>query len=439
MSSRWKGLACCALCFVASAAASVSAQTVSVNKTHIAADPSEVALHNLLVEAQTAIESKDYQTAAQNYQDYLAKKPDDALVHFQLGYAYTAMQRPDVAKTEYEKAISLDPKMSSAYLNLGLTLLSSDPGAAVAPLQKAVELSPDQAGPKFLLGTALERSGQVAPAVTQYEGAEKLDEKNADLHVSLGRLYLQTGRAIDAEPQFRTAIQLRPDTSVAHLGLAESLTAQKKLAAADTEYQSYLAAQPQDRTVRIEHASLLIDLGRYDDSLSELDQAASIGPEGLRALKLRSDLYFQKKRYDEAVASLQKAAALAPQDPDIPALMGHAYLEKKDYLNAVKELGAASKMSPNANDVLANLVVAQYGLGNYPAALDGLDLLSRRTSLSLSAWFIRAACYDKQGQKAPALDAYKKFLELNADQNSDMYFEAAARARILTRELQNKR
>ena len=33
------------------------------------------------------MERKDFQAAAQNYQDYLAKKPDDALVHFDLGYA----------------------------------------------------------------------------------------------------------------------------------------------------------------------------------------------------------------------------------------------------------------------------------------------------------------------------------------------------------------
>ncbi len=439
MSSRWKYFACRALCVVSLSAVGVRAQTVSVNKTHIASDPAEVALNNLLVAAQTAIDAKDYQTAAQDYQDYLAKKPDDALVHFQLGYAYTAMQKPDAAKPEYEAAISLDPKMSAAYLNLGLTLLSSNPGAAVAPLQKAVELSPDQANPKFYLGTALERSGQVALAMAQYEAADKLDDKNPDVHAALGRVYLRAGRSSDAEPQFRTALSIRRDSSAAHLGLAESLAAQKKSDAADMEYQVYLAAQPRDQAARIEYAGLLMDLGKNDDAIVQLDHAAKDGDESLRALKLRTNAYLQKKRYDDAVQSLQKASALAPSDPDIPALMGHAYLEKKDYPDAAKELSIALKMSPNANDVLEDLVVAQYSSGNYAAALDGLDLLSQRTSLSAGAWFIRAACYDKLGQKSQALDAYKKFLDLNKDQNSDMYFEAAARARTLARELPNKR
>ncbi len=438
MNSRCKYFAGCVLCLLAGATTSISAQTVSVNKTHIASDPAEVALNNLLVAAQAAINAQDYQTAARDYRDYLAKKPGDALVHFQLGYAFTAMQQQDAAKKEYEAAISLDPKMSAAYLNLGLTQLSSDPGAAIAPLKKAVELSPDQADPKFFLGTALERSGQVAPAIEQYEAAEKLDGKNADLHTALGRLYLRTNRSSDAEPQFRAALTLRQDSSMAHLGLAESLAAQKKNEAADSEYRAYLAVKPHDTAARIEHASLLAELGKDDDALSDLDLAAAGGSESLGALKLRSDLYLRKKRYGEAIQSLQKAAALAPQDPDIPALMGHAYLEQKDYPDATKELAVAFKMSPDASDVLENLVMAQYGNKNYQGSLDGLELLSRRTTLSLSAWFIRAACYDKLGQAAQALDAYKKFLDLNKDQNSDMYFEAAVRARVLTRQLQNK-
>jgi Tfp pilus assembly protein PilF len=329
--------------------------------------------------------------------------------------------------------------MSAAYLNLGLTLLSSDPVAAIAPLRKAVELSPDQANPKLILGTALERLGQVASAMAQYEAAEKLDDNNGDLHAALGRVYLRASRPADAEPQFRAALSLRPDSAAAHLGLAESLAAEKKPEAADAEYQTYLAEQPRDRSARIEYAGLLEGLGKYDDALSQLDQTAKDGNESLSTLKLRTTAYLQKKRYDDAIQSLQKAAVLAPSDPDIPALMGHAYLEKKEFPDATKELTVALKLSPAANDVLDDLVMAQYGSGNYAAALEGMDLLSQRTTLSTGAWFIRAACYDKLGQKSQALDAYKKFLDLNTDQNSDMYFESAVRTRVLTRELQNKR
>ena len=83
---------------------------------------------------------------------------------------------------------------------------------------------------------------------------------------------------------------------------------------------------------------------------------------------------------------------------------------------------------------LLNLVEAEYQAGNYAGALQALDLLAKQKDLPTPSWYIRASCYDKLGQPAQALDAYQRFLQLNTDQNSDMYFAAAARARELARE-----
>jgi tetratricopeptide (TPR) repeat protein len=416
-----------------------SAQNTSTSRKRIPQDPEAVALNNLLTQAQAAMDRKDYEAAVQAYQQFLAKKPDDATVHYDLGYAYTALQKPSDAKTEYEKAISIDPKMASAYQNLGLTLLASDPAAAVAPLQKAAELLPEDARAKFLLGSALELSGKVAPAIEQYQAAQKLGENDFDIHFAIGRALLSSNQAPAAEAEFRAALVFKTDSAAAHLGLAKTLVAVKKPEAAAAEYSEYLAAQPNDNSVRLERAAVLVDAGKYDDALAELDRiAATAGPESLRALKLRSQIAFQTKHYDAALLALQKAVALAPRDPDLAAQLGHIYLEKKDYAQAVKQLIIAFKMNPASNDVLGDLITAQYLNKNYPATLQGLDVLSQRETLPLGSWFIRATCYDKLGQQLQALDAYKKFLELNKDQNNDMYFEASARVRTLTREIKKK-
>jgi Flp pilus assembly protein TadD len=419
-----------------------SAQTVGTSKTKIKQDPAAAELNGLLAAAQDAVNKQDYATAAQNYQAYLAKKPDDAVVHYDLGYAYTALQKPADAKSEYEKAIALDPKMASAYQNLGVTLISTDPAAAIGPLQHAAELMPEDARTKWLLGIAFEATKKDPQAIEQYQAAEKLDPKDAAIRNSLGFALLRAGRASDAESTFREALALQSTGTAArdaHKGLLQALLAQKKNDEAATELGTHLESQPNDPAARLEHASLLVDAGKDDDALAELDKAASAGPESLRALKLRVLIYYHKKQYDNAVPVLIKAIALAPQDPDLPAQLGHVYLEKKDYPNAVNTLVAALTMNQQATDVLKDLVTAEYLNKNYPAALHGLDLLSQRETLPLGSWFVRATCYDKLGQAALALDAYKKFLELNKDENSDMYFEASARVRTLTRELQNKK
>jgi Flp pilus assembly protein TadD len=427
-------------------AGAASAQTVGTSRTKIPQDPAAIELNRLLTAAQDAVTKNDYASAAQDYQDYLAKKPDDAVVHYDLGYAYTALQKPAEAKSEYEKAIALDPKMAVAYQNLGVTLIPTDPAAAIDPLQHAAELMPEDARTKWLLGIALEATKKDAQAIEQYQAAVKLDAKNVEFRNSLGFALLRTGHAGEAESAFREALSLQPPgqpkgaaADQAHKGLLQALLAQKKNDEAAAEMGAYLAGHPHDASMELEHAFLLAEAGKEDDALAELDKAAGAGPESLRALKLRVLIYFHKKQYDNAVQVLTKAIALASQDPELTAQLGHAYLEKKDYANAVPVLVAALNMNQQSTDVLKDLVAAEYLNKNYAATLHGLDVLAQKETPSQGSWFVRATCYDKLGQAAPALEAYKKFLELNKDENSDMYFEATARVRTLTRELATKK
>jgi Flp pilus assembly protein TadD len=420
-------------------AASAFAQTPGPAHKHVVQDPAAVKLNQLLASAQQALNNNDFETAAQDYQEYLATKPDDAIGHFQLGYAYTGLKKNEEAKTEYEKAIELDPEMEAAYLNLGLTLLDTDAAAAIEPLQKAIELKPGEPRPKFLLGWAYERTGKLPQAVEQYQAAEKLDAQNFNIVFALARTLLTMNRPTEAEPEFRAAISLRADSAPAHLGLAQTLVAEKKVDAAEPEFALYLTAAPNDLESHIAHASVLETLGKYDEAIPELESVRAVSPNDIRVLKLLSNAYFQKKRYADAVPVLQKAATLEPKDPEVPARLGHLFLEKKDYPNAVHELMVAFEMDPNSDDVLADLVSAQYLSKNWTAALRGIEMLSERKSLPIGSIFIRATCYDRLGQKEQALESYKKFLELNKDENSDMYFEASGRARTLAREILEKK
>jgi tetratricopeptide (TPR) repeat protein len=441
MRSHWSPLATIALCLVLGGFDQLSAQSPATTRKHVA-DPDAQALNDLLNAAQAAIDRRDFGGAVRNYQDYLAKKPDDAVVHYDLGYVYSALNRPADAKSEFEHAIALDPKMAAAYLNLGLTTLDSDPAAATGYLEKAADLSPKDAHTKWILGTALEKSGNVGAAIEQYQAARSLDEADFKIRLSLGHALLAAGRASDAEIQYRAALTAHAsdsDLADAHLGLARVLIAGKKFPEASSELELYLDSQPNDAAVRRERASLLFDMEKYDDSIAELDRAAKTRPEDLGTLKLRSDIDWKQKRYGDAVAVLEKAAALAPHDADVSARLGEAFLRNKDYPNAIHWLAAAYNMNPQANDVLAYLVDAEYGGKNFPEALAALDALSKREELPLASWYVRAVCYDNLGNVVQALDAYKKFLQLNTNQNSDMYFVATERVRVLTREMQNKK
>src|SRR5271169_2172265 len=135
-------------------------------------------LNGMLDEAQRDIDQKDFAAAIEPLQKVIAEEPDIAFPHFQLAYVFTALQRVDEARAEYERVIAIDPKTSAAYLNLGLLLVDKDPAAAVVPLKKLVELLPAESRPRLLLGVAQERSQDYAGAVETLEGASKLDPRD---------------------------------------------------------------------------------------------------------------------------------------------------------------------------------------------------------------------------------------------------------------------
>jgi tetratricopeptide (TPR) repeat protein len=435
-------LAVCALCALLSPVLRSSAQSASPTHKQVISDPAAKELNDLLDAAQAALDRQDFEGAAKNYRDYLAKKPNDAIVHYDLGYIDSALKRPDDAKAEYQRATELDPKMAAAYLNLGVVLMATDPAAAIDPLEKAADLNAGDARTKWVLGTALENAKKLPDAVEQFRAARKLDDADMKIRLSLAHALLASNRDADAETEYRAALALQgtsAEMAQAHRGLEETLLAEKKSPDAAAELAVYLEAHPDDVKARVDHASMLFDLGKYDDSLAELDRAAKSGPEDLPGLKLRSDILWKQKRYADAVVALNKAAALAPRDPDVAARLGEAYLQAKDYANASHWLAAAYNANPGANDVLTYLVDAEYGSKNYSQALAALDALSKREDLPLAGWYVRASCLDNLGQMEPAIEAYQKFLQLNKDQNSDMYFVSTARVRVLIRELQNKK
>src|SRR5262249_16084803 len=143
--------------FALSAQSSEKAKSSPQGTRRIVSNP----LNELLDQACKAIDRNDFQAAIDPLKKFLAEKDDFAYAHFQLGYVYIVLKQPKEARVEYEKAISLDPKMSEAQLDLGILLLDSDPVTAVAPLSEAVDLLPTETRPRFLLGAAQERSGDL--------------------------------------------------------------------------------------------------------------------------------------------------------------------------------------------------------------------------------------------------------------------------------------
>jgi tetratricopeptide (TPR) repeat protein len=395
-------------------------------------------LNELLDEAQRDITEKNFTAAIEPLQKFIAQQPDFAYAHFQLAYVYTALQKPPEARAEYEKTIALDPKMSEAYLNLGILFLDIDPSVSIPNLRKAIELLPSQSRPRYLLGVAQERAGDYTAAADSFEGAHRLDPHDLEPVVHLAKLYLRLKRPADAETKFRSALEQRPGDAQALLGIAESLDAQQKPAAVEA-YRAFLAAQPTDSVARSRYVHLLIALQQYDAALGELDRADSAGQPDINTLRMRADILIAQKKWDDSIATLNKAIALAPNDAELHGGLGRIYMQKRDFANSAKELKTAMQLDAKNLTYLKDLGTSYYLAGNCPSTLAVLDLVAKSETPGAGPWFIRALCYDKLNQPKPALDAYQKFLDLDRGKNADQVWQAQERSKVLRKMLEHKR
>lgn len=389
-------------------------------------------LNDLLEEARRDIDKEDFQAAVLQLQKFLAEKDDFAYAHFQLGYAYTALQKTEEARVEYERAMQLDPKMAEAALNLGILLSNSEPSKAIAPLQKAVELLATQSRPRTLLALAYEKTGDTKRAEESYEAALALDPRDTETSLHLAQLYLGGNRAADAEVKFRTVLAADPKSQAAMIGLAESLEAEKKPEAADA-YRNILAERPDDAAARAHLIHLLVANEQYDDALAEMARAEKGGAPSVESLKLRADILIGQKKWNDAIAVLKQAVTLAPNDAQLHGGLGRTYLQVRDFPNAANELKAALRLEPKNVTFWKDLTSVSYLAGDYATTLSLLDHLAQMEQPTAAEWFVRALCYDKLQQTKAALEAYQKFLDADQNRNPDQVWQAQQRISVLKR------
>ncbi len=417
------------------------AQSPSKPKPAVQSKSQRVAnpLNDLLEEARRDIDKSNFEAAIAPLQKVIADQPEFAYAHFQLAYVYTALKRTDEARAEYARTLAIDPKMSEAYLNLGMLLLDKEEdAAAVAPLRKAVELLPAQSRPRYLLAVALDRSGNHAGAAESFEALIHLDPNDITALDYLGWAALREGQSGEAEVRFRRALEVQPQGSEALKGLAHSLDAQKKPEAAGA-YRDYLELMPNDSESRARLIHLLVELQQNDAALAELDRLDAGKRPTLESLKLRADVQIAGKKWDDSITTVQQALVLAPNDAQLHGGLGRILLQKRNFAAAEKELRIALRLDGKNLTYWKDLSSTFFLEGNYPAALATLDEIAKVEQPGAGVWFIRAICYDKLNQPKPALEAYQKFLELDQDKNPDQVWQAKERSKVLQRMLERKR
>lgn len=157
-------------------------------------------------------------------------------------------------------------------------------------IRSVLELAPDHAEAHYMLGLALQQSGDKTSGLAHLEHACKLEPDCADFLVHLARALAQSRRSREALETANRAAALAPERSQTFeaLGSVYGLCNAHERALAAFRHAVELA--PKDAGVRFNYAVSLSFSGQAEAAEHEIDRCLEIFPHHWRALEVRSRL-----------------------------------------------------------------------------------------------------------------------------------------------------
>jgi len=329
----------------------------------------------------TSARNSVYATEESLWRDTVAKRPDNARAHNNLGRVLQRDGRFDEAADHYAKAASLDPQNAQAHFNLGLVRFrQGDPEAAIPSFDRAVELlphfglahlnrglasralgRPEQSlaslsesvkhppvTPEafFHLGVALSERGRDAEAVEYYRQAVAAHPAYLHALVNGGSALLRLTEVNEAAAWLERALALDPTSADIHFNLGLVETARGRTTVALERYQEAVRLDPTHASARLNFGIALGQSGDVAGALRELTEAARLRPDSPETLSNLGTALLEAGRSDDALAVYEATLRLAPSDPQAHYNAGYALLVSNRWIDARRHFEQALRIDP---------------------------------------------------------------------------------------------
>ena len=267
------------------------------------------------------------------------------------------------AKKVYEEILKADERDAAAHYRFGLLLLRrfQNEDDAVDHIQRAIELTPDNADYYMALGQAYGEKARkasifkqpfLAPKVkSAFEKAAQIDPKHAGAHIGLAQYYSQAPGIMggDMDKAWKEVdIVIGLNEFEGHRLKAQILEREKNINGAEQEWKLFAKLRPKD----------------------------------WRVWKLAGYFYLRQKKTESSLAAFSKYIDLRPDTADSYDSFAEALIQKNDYDKAETNLKKALAIDKNFKYSIERL----------------------------------AQVYELKGQKEEARDAYRRYLALEQDE-----------------------
>ena len=141
---------------------------------------------------------------------------------------------------------------------------------SLTPMQKSVQLAPQDAAAHSNLGITLKELGRLDEAEASYKQAIALKPDLAEVHSNLGNTLKELGKLDEAESSFTQAIALKPDYAEAHSNLGITLQELGRLDEAESSFTQAIALKPDLAEAQSNLGKILLMNGQHREGLNKI-------------------------------------------------------------------------------------------------------------------------------------------------------------------------
>ncbi|MEZ0326787.1 MAG: sulfotransferase [Fimbriimonas sp.] len=244
--------------------------------------PSEVDPYRNL--SANLIKHRRHEQAARVLVRALALVPDDPSLNQDLAAVLSDLGQFAEARKIWQHVLSLQPGLLAGWLKLGgINLAASDFESAVVCGKRAVDLAPNSADARILLGLSLAERGRPQEAESHLRVAAKLQPQEYIAHSALGLSMQEQGRFDEARVHLERSVRLNKTNGQAYYALARG----RRITEADSQFLSVVekaiadpASSVLDRSyMHYTLAKAWEDLGHYEEAMKAYDAATELAAQ----------------------------------------------------------------------------------------------------------------------------------------------------------------
>lgn len=405
----------------------------------------------LVVKGIDAAGDANDMSGAMYFEEAVTLDPNNDVAYAKLGDIYNAANDPNRARLNYEKALQINPELTTLYVPVGISYLNAGEIAkaetalqnaekhgvsdaefynlqgmvlykqnrndeALAAFDRALSMDRQNATAKYYRANLLDRMNQPDQSVAAYRETVATAPDYAPAWFDLGVVSYNRGDYATAEKSYREAIRIDPDYYQAHANLASTLRQLERYSEANAEYKLAEVGIKDNPDLYSEWGYCLGKTNEWDKSVVRLEQARKLSPDAVDDTNVGWGYYNaaqvdkQNKKDADANAKLQKGKESLQTAVQKNPRLDAAYMNLGSTNNALGDFAAAVAALNIALNLRSNWVIAinQLGLGyrglnNLPAAIQQFNRVVALDANNVSGLFnLGAAQYaigDKKGAK----------------------------------------